>query len=171
MDTDKFGQIILSEQDICHFFLKNHDGDIKQCLVMDNIPFNPELELVNIPKLLEYIPPIVEDITEFDAVLQQNWHMADEYKSFDIVEFVINECNTDEERQRVGDELLLYLELDLFPLLRYLKYLVDTMRKYNIVWGVGRGSSTSSYVLYLIGVHKINSMYYDLDFREFLRKE
>jgi DNA polymerase III alpha subunit len=43
------------------------------------------------------------------------------------------------------------------------------MRKHNIVWGVGRGSSVASYVLYLIGVHKINSMYYDLDIEEFLR--
>jgi DNA polymerase III alpha subunit len=61
------------------------------------------------------------------------------------------------------------LDRNLFQLLQYLKYLVDTMRKHNIVWGVGRGSSVASYVLYLIGVHKINSMYYDLDIEEFLR--
>jgi DNA polymerase III alpha subunit len=46
---------------------------------------------------------------------------------------------------------------------------VETMRVNNIVWGVGRGSSVASYVLYLIGVHKIDSMYYDLDIEEFLR--
>jgi DNA polymerase III alpha subunit len=43
------------------------------------------------------------------------------------------------------------------------------MRKENIVWGVGRGSSVASYVLYLIGVHKIDSLYYNLDVEEFLR--
>jgi DNA polymerase III alpha subunit len=54
-------------------------------------------------------------------------------------------------------------------LLRYLKYFVDTMRANNVLWGLGRGSSVSSYVLYLLGVHKINSMFYDLDIREFLK--
>jgi DNA polymerase III alpha subunit len=65
--------------------------------------------------------------------------------------------------------LLLYQERDLFNLLRYLKYTIDTFRKNNIVWGVGRGSSVASYCLFLLGVHKIDSMYYDLDIAEFLR--
>jgi hypothetical protein len=71
--------------------------------------------------------------------------------------------------QRVGKELLLYQERDLFPLLKQLKYIVDIWRENNIVWGVGRGSSVASYVLYLIEVHRINSIYYDLDIEEFLR--
>ena len=74
-----------------------------------------------------------------------------------------------EELQRAGEELLLYQERNLFNLLRYLKYLVDVMKKNHLIWGVGRGSSLASYVLYLLGVHRINSMYYDLDPREFLR--
>ena len=78
-------------------------------------------------------------------------------------------CSSDAELQRVGEELLLYQERNLFDLLRFMKYLVDTLRKNNIVWGVGRGSSVSSYILYLLGVHKINSMYYDLDIKEFLK--
>jgi len=65
--------------------------------------------------------------------------------------------------------LLLYQQYNLFDLLRYLKYLVDTMRANSIIWGVGRGSSVSSYVLYILGVHRIDSLYYDLDPREFLR--
>ena len=57
----------------------------------------------------------------------------------------------------------------MMPLLQWLKYLVDTCRANNIVWGVGRGSSVSSFVLFLIGVHKIDSIKYDLDWRDFLR--
>jgi len=48
-------------------------------------------------------------------------------------------------------------------------YLVDFMRENKIVWGVGRGSSTASFVLYLIGIHKINPIQFQLDWREFLR--
>ena len=57
----------------------------------------------------------------------------------------------------------------MLDLLFYLKYLVDTMRGNSIVWGVGRGSSVASYVLYLLGVHKVDSIKYDLDINEFLR--
>ena len=65
--------------------------------------------------------------------------------------------------------MLLYQERDLFNLLRYLKYLVDVMTANRVIWGVGRGSSVSSYVLYKLGVHRIDSLYYKLDVGEFLR--
>jgi DNA polymerase III alpha subunit len=78
-------------------------------------------------------------------------------------------CKTDDELQRVGKELLMFQDRDLFDLLRYLTYLVSVMKENNIIWGVGRGSSVSSYVLYLLGVHQIDSMFYDLDPGEFLR--
>jgi DNA polymerase III alpha subunit len=87
----------------------------------------------------------------------------------DIAELVIGMCDTEQKLQRVGHELLLYQERGLFDLLRYLKYLVDVMKRNNVIWGVGRGSSVASYVLYLLGVHRIDSMYYDLDAEEFLR--
>jgi DNA polymerase III alpha subunit len=95
--------------------------------------------------------------------------MPEEYKQLDIAAHVLNLCQSDAELQRVGQELLLFQERDLFDLLKYLKYLVDTMRANHVIWGVGRGSSVASYVLYLLGVHRIDSMYYDLDPAEFLR--
>jgi len=64
---------------------------------------------------------------------------------------------------------LLFQERNLFNLLRYLKYLVDTMRSNNIIWGVGRGSSTASYILFKLGIHRIDSLFYQLDIAEFLR--
>ena len=95
--------------------------------------------------------------------------MPDNYKNLDIAQWVLSKCNDDEEVQRCGQELLEYAERDMLDMLCYLKYLVDTMTENSIVWGVGRGSSVSSFVLYKIGVHRINSLYYDLDFNEFMR--
>ena len=95
--------------------------------------------------------------------------MPTEYHNLDIAKHIIDCCKTPEELQRVGQELLLYQERDLFNLLKYLKYLVDTMKNNNIIWGVGRGSSVASYVLYLLGVHRVDSIYYDLSPEEFLR--
>jgi DNA polymerase III alpha subunit len=82
---------------------------------------------------------------------------------------VLSLCSTETELQRCGQELMLYQERGLFDLLKYLTYLVDVMRDNQVIWGVGRGSSVASHVLYLLGVHRINSMFYDLDVTEFLR--
>ena len=70
---------------------------------------------------------------------------------------------------RVEEELALYKARNLYPVLQLMIYIVDTMRKNNLVWGVGRGSSVASYVLYLIGVHKIDSIKYNLNIKEFLK--
>ena len=106
---------------------------------------------------------------EFDNQLQSKWFIPEEYNNMDIAKYILDLCKTDAELQRVGQELILFQERNLFQLLRYCKYLVDTMRKHNVVWGVGRGSSVSSYVMYLLGVHRINSLHYDLSIDEFLK--
>jgi len=72
-------------------------------------------------------------------------------------------------KARVEAELELFRTRNLFSILQLLIYIIDTMRKHSLVWGVGRGSSVASYCLYLIGVHKIDSVKYDLDIREFLK--
>jgi DNA polymerase III alpha subunit len=118
--------------------------------------------------LISHDAPVLP-VAKWDQHQQQNWHMPEEYKQLDIAEYVIGLCTSQEELQRVGTELLMFQQRDLFDLLRYLKYLVDVMRENQLIWGVGRGSSTASYVLYLLGVHRIDSMYYDLDPEEFLR--
>jgi DNA polymerase III alpha subunit len=136
------------------------------------------IDLEKTSLLLDCIPALInydtlhneaESIEDFDRRLQQSWHMPEQYKSLDIAQYVLDLCATDAELQRCGHELLLYQERDLFNLLRFLKYLVDVMTENRVIWGVGRGSSVASYVLYKLGVHRINSMFYELDVEEFLR--
>ena len=135
----------------------------------------PGVTLETASAYLEQVPDLVEyaftdmTVAEFDVMKQNSWHMPDEYKELDIAEYILSLCDSDEKLQRCGQELLLFQERNLFDLLRYLKYLVDTLRANNMIWGVGRGSSVASYVLYLLGVHRIDSMFYDLDPSEFLR--
>jgi len=125
--------------------------------------------LDDIPKFIEYDKLAQETQEQFDHRCRNTWFMPDKYKELDIAELVISRCTTPEQLQRCGEELLLYQERGLFNLLRYLVYVVDIMRDNHVIWGVGRGSSVSSYVLYLLGVHRIDSMHYDLDVGEFLR--
>jgi len=161
MKIDVYGQLVYTEQDVCDELMRNPVLEDYGTFLVENLP-----DIDNIVK--QYREPDV-DVEEFHKQNQQQWFMPAEYKNLDIAKHILDLCNTDDELQRVGEELLLYQERDLFDLLRYLLYLVDTMKKHNIIWGVGRGSSVASYVLYLIGIHRVNSMYYDLDPREFLR--
>jgi len=168
MKIDVYGQHVYNEQDICNLYLVDPERHLKNVLVEKSIKFNPVLELDTIPTLIQYVESS-QTVEEFDSEKMNNWFFPKEYQNFDIAKFVLEQCKNDAELQRAGEELLMYQERDLFMLLRYLKYLVDTMRKHKIVWGVGRGSSVSSFVLYLIGVHRINSLYYDLQISEFLK--
>lgn len=167
MQTDFCGQIILSENDLCDLYLKNPDLTLKKVLSDMDITFPLSLDINPKPQIIKYVKP--NSLEEFDNNNQNNWLMPDNYKNMDIAKYVLEQCKTDAELQRAGQELLLYQERNMFPLLQYLKYLVDVMREHKIVWGVGRGSSVASFVLFLIGIHKINSLYYDLSIDEFIK--
>ena len=163
-----YGRQLLDESDLCQIYLSNPDKVINNALVAADIQFTSVLELSNLPHLTKYVAETLT-VEEFDKAAQDNWYMPDEYKSLDIAKLVLDRCQTDSELQRVGEELIKFQEREMFPLLRYCKYLVDTMRKHNVIWGVGRGSSVASYVLYLIGIHRINSLHYDISIDEFLK--
>jgi DNA polymerase III alpha subunit len=170
MKTDQYGQIIYNESDLVSMIMR--DATIES---LNGMLVEPGMNLETASAYLEQVPELVEyaftDMTveEFDVMKQNSWYMPDEYKHMDIAEYILNLCDSDVKLQRCGQELLLFQERNLFDLLRYLKYLVDTLRSNNMIWGVGRGSSVASYVLYLLGVHRIDSMFYDLDPSEFLR--
>jgi DNA polymerase III alpha subunit len=159
---DKFGQFIFDEDDISDIIMKGNS-------ISDSTFLVKGINDSNVVESLEkYIEPNVS-IEEFDENNQSNWYMPPEYKDMDIAEYILSLCDSDEELQRCGQELIMYQERNLFNLLKFMKYLVDTMESNSIIWGVGRGSSVSSFVLFKLKVHKIDSMYYNLDVGEFLR--
>jgi DNA polymerase III alpha subunit len=88
----------------------------------------------------------------------------------DIEAFLVDQC-PEQHYGRLLQELDLYRSHNLIPVLRAMKYIVDTLRANNVVWGVGRGSSVASYVLFIIGVHKIDSVKYKLPINEFFKGE
>ena len=99
------------------------------------------------------------------------WFLPKEYQDLDIEKYCLDLCQNDDEYARVALELELFRKHNMTVILKCMKYLVDTLRKNNVVWGVGRGSSVASYVLHLIGVHKINSIKYNLPIEEFFKGE
>jgi hypothetical protein len=173
MKQNNFGELVFSEDDVCDLLMQGRTIDsLKHVRVDETVDLEHLITLVERPEsLLTWGFPHNNDmaVPEFHLTQQNSWHMPDEYRTLDIAEYVLGLCKSEAELQRCGEELLLFQERSLFDLLRYLKYLVDVMTANNIIWGVGRGSSVASYVLYRLGVHRIDSLYYNLDCREFLR--
>jgi DNA polymerase III alpha subunit len=172
MKTDDLGIPRFTNRDLIDMI---YNGNVDKCHVVlcdpsdDVDKFNNAMEAQGMSPLQKYIPLDVDQKT-FDSVCQSEWFMPDEYKELDVVAHLYSLCEGDDERfLRVNEELSAFQSREMFDLLRYMIYLVDFMRENNIVWGVGRGSSVASYVLYLIGVHRIDSIKYNLDWREFLR--
>ena len=172
MKTDELGIPRFSNRDLIDMIYIGHADKIHVvlCDPSDDVDrFNAAMEEQGLDKLQKYIPLDVDQKT-FDGVCQGEWFIPQEYKELDVYSFVMNKAGDDlAELERVEEELAQFKVRGMNNLLRYMIYLVDFMRENGIVWGVGRGSSVASYVLYLIGVHKIDSIQFGLDWREFLR--
>lgn len=167
---DQYNRRIFNEAELCDLLYINPTEDLTEFNLDNNTLHNYGVS-VNYSEIgkIKILPEISVSPAQWHQQNQQTWHMPDEYKEFDIAKWVLEQCNGEAEIQRAGAELLEYAEKKLLDMLCYLKYLIDTMHENNVVWGVGRGSSVASFVLYKIGVHRINSLYYDLDFHEFMR--
>jgi len=138
-----------------------HGPDIlSQCLTSDDL--SKYLARVESERLPYPIPP--------SAIDSKRWFIPDDYCP-NLVEFLYGQCTTSEQTQRVDQELELFIKNGMYDLLHVMKYVVDTLRANNVVWGVGRGSSVASYVLHLIGVHKIDSIKYNIPIEEFFKGE
>ena len=169
MRLDKYSNPIFTEQDLFDAVYNGYQFKASDTLFVERTDSIEELE-----KQIgfRFVPPYEThfEITDYDSACQSNWYMPDEYKTLDIETWIWEQTPPwDPQHTRVAEELAAFKERDMMDLLRWLKYFVDTCNKNNVVWGVGRGSSVASYILYLIGVHHIDSIKYNLEWQEFLR--
>lgn len=130
--------------------------------------------LVNPKDIIQYLERLAIEHLDYpipkEKIDIKNWYIPYEYKNLDIEEFLVNQCPK-ENYDRLILELDLYRKHQMLDVLRTMKYIVDTLRNNNVIWGVGRGSSVASYVLFLIGVHKIDSVKYNIPIEEFFKGE
>lgn len=170
MRKSKAGFPVFSSQDIFDLIYKGRSDIISDLLVEDSDDIK-EFNSFSDTQLTIYDMSIEDsiDLATIDTQLQAAWFMPDDYVNMDILEYLISKCSTEQEMLRVAEEYIEYDRRGYIILLKFLKYLVDFMNENKILWGVGRGSSVASYILYLIGIHKIDSIKYDLEFSEFMR--
>jgi DNA polymerase III alpha subunit len=108
-----------------------------------------------------------------------DWKIPQEYLDIDIKKYVYallekkRKTFSAEEytirKSRVDIELNLYKAHDVLVVLNVLIYTVDMFRQHSVVWGVGRGSSCASYILFLIGIHSVDSIKYNIPLVEFFK--
>lgn len=172
MNIDKYGRTTLTENEALEAIYSNSYNFLDSVYFSNTntvSTFNQAVEKnADIIPLLKFYQNLDIEIKDWDTQLQNQWFMPKDYCP-DLIEMLYKMCKTKEQTERVSTELELFIQHNMMDLLFYLKYLVDTLRQNKIVWGVGRGSSVASYVLFLIGVHKIDSIKYDLDIKEFLK--
>ena len=163
-------QQVISSDDIVEVWLRNNNVNTVVSTDTDLVnEYNNWSNYFDTPAKINIEKPSSESAEQFVERCTSNWYLPDKYKQLDIEHYLLDKCSTQEEVDRVATELHLYKERNMYPVLRFLVYFTDTLRDKNIVWGVGRGSSVASFCLFLIGVHKINPLLYNLDITEFLR--
>ena len=167
MKLDKFGNPIFNETDVFKLLYQGKTSVLPTLSVECNSELTKLANIAEIQfKILENDTKSIEDC---DKTRQNDWFMPTEYKNIDIQAYCIAKCKTKTEETRVIEEYAEFERLNMIDLLKWCKYFVDICTEHNILWGVGRGSSVASYILYLIGVHRIDSIKYNLDWAEFLR--
>jgi len=175
MKINQYSDVILDENDILSGLYSGkltsfEHVNIENQSLIDQFNQGIGQNADHIHKLRLYIED-GKSVELVDELNQANWLIPDSYKTFNIVEWLYDQCTNEQQKKRVDAELILFVQQDMYEVLICLKYLVDFMRENDVVWGLGRGSSVSSYCLYLIGIHKIDSIKYQLDIKEFLKGE
>ncbi len=108
--------------------------------------------------------------------ISKDWVLPLEYRKLNVVDYVFDkhyeqfkkDPQLAERERRLSIELVRYERFGFIDVLRTIIFIINKLTDRNVVWGVGRGSSVSSYVLYVIGVHDVDSFAYDLDIDDFL---
>ena len=163
------GDVVFTEQEAIDLLYINPEFDVSKLYFNDTEQYQSALKELGIDLPTIKTAPQRESLSEFDKKNIDNWHMPDKYYQINVLEWLLDKCQTDEEKMRVQLEYDMFEKREFIRVLQFLIYFIDTLRANNIVWGVGRGSSVASFCLFLIGVHKINPLLYNLNISEFLR--
>lgn len=170
---DDYGRVVLKVDELIeHIF---NGEDINGCYVFNTSEYEKYLKTCDMfdeqPVKLKRFKDLKSKYTKKSYLREcsEEWLIPEEYMQIDLIDYFLDKCKTKEEKERVILELNEFVQLGNIKIINVLIYLVDVMRKNNIVWGVGRGSSVSSYLLYLVGLNKINPLEYDIDYKEFFK--
>ena len=169
--TNKYGQVILSSNSLRELLLQGKNISHLNVIRDEEIDLFKKYQSELLSKTITFLDEPEETLTfeEFHKKCSEEWIFPIIYQQLDVKSWLLDKCTEQEQIDRVNLEYQLYEERDLIMLLRMFIYLIDYLRENKFVWGVGRGSSVSSYILYLIGVHRVDSIRYNLSISDYLK--
>ena len=174
MITDEYGNCLFTTKETLDLI---YSGESVEQMMLDNqtetIRYNENAKHFDIEPILQPMQ-INMPADEYHKLLSNTWIIPEEYQQLDIDEYLAKQLSqrklsADEYVERMIQEQDEYRSRNMIEILKYLVYMMDVCKQNNIVTGIGRGSSVSSLVLYLIGTHHIDPIKYSLSYKEFLR--
>jgi DNA polymerase III alpha subunit len=151
----------VEEDDIVELMLQNRQAKILPRDTNNFKLFDTTCRTYGIRNPFELAEPVTDSL---------KWQIPEPWASIDIEQYIKDKVSGEPVKlSRINMELQEFAKRDLTDLLKFLAYFVDVLKTNNIIYGVGRGSSVASYVLYLIGIHRIDSLKYNMDIKEFLK--
>jgi len=151
------GKFIVSDDDYCMGIV---NGDL-----MENVLVLDSEDAQKYQMIIDERIVFVDTDDEFD--FEQEDLTEDDHH--EIMSRIFNSPRYEENVQtdlRIQKELEFFYKSNTMVLLKKLIELIDKFKTDGVVWGVGRGSSCSSYVLYLLEVHDIDPLKYNIPFTE-----
>lgn len=121
----------------------------------------------------QLLPVVTEPVN-----LNMAWQLPEEYQQLDLQEYMTGKFIAmldgsqspeyiDQAIDRVADELEQVQNRGMVEFMRTVIYIIDKLKATGTVWGVGRGSSCASYLLFLIGLHVVDCVKMDVSSEEF----
>lgn len=171
--VNAYGQAILNSDNLRELLLQGKNISHLNVVFDDEIKLHQKYQSELLNETITFLgaPEEVLSFDEFHSQCADQWIFPVIYQQIDVLAWLLDKCKTQQEIDRVHQEYKMYEERELIMLLRLFIFLIDYMRKNKFIWGVGRGSSVSSYILYLIGVHKVDSIKYGLDIKDYLKEK
>lgn len=169
LDVDDWGRVVASYDQAIEVLMSGTD------LGTMNIQASPQLDQYNemcrlFDKTDEIIRPVKPlDLSPKDYHEKRAAQWITHVESTLLWDNLLAKCQTDVERERFVTELEEFAKRGMLDILVQLDAMIERIDEAKVVRGVGRGSSVASFILYLMGVHFINPLEYDLDLSEFLK--
>ena len=167
---DNNGEIILDDKAVFDLLYQGSNLTNVKCKRSEDLEiYNSIVDEYDLNMSKLQFTSSTQDKNEYIQKCLDNWFIPEKYTHINPYNYIRELAKTQEEIDRIEIEIQMFEERNMKNVLRFMIFFIDFMRENNIVWGVGRGSSVASYCLYLLGVHKVNSLHHDLDIKEFLK--
>ena len=166
------GVSVVHPDEIARFiYLGISPNKIQTIIVDDSVhQFNKQVDAEDAIIAYDVEAPVLFDLA---------WQLPKKYLQLDLEEYIVeifekrlaalnySDSEVEIASARISYELDQIFKRNMVEFIQTVIYIIDTLREKKQVWGVGRGSSCASYILFLIGLHVVDCVRLDVDANEF----